>query len=455
MSQKARKLIAYKLNSKAPDPIVFDELKEELENELGVKWNTAQNYIYDYCQYEKRHGTYGGAKVVYDMVPKYQNMVSSEVGKSSTSDFEPTEVSDLGSIESETSDKDDSDGDNSDEDESLNVADLEEPVPEKTGDTYQHLPVREEGHQMVPDVRSYLKRPMGGSDVSVNIDKSKSAIEVVAKSMDSEDYGTLMIGEPGTGKGHMVRKICSETNHPMVRVNFGSRITKEKLVGGYVPRANGDGLDAQIQKAEEMASDTNDLSVGEALETLNVREKFVWKDGLLTKAVRHGWVFLADELNAAPPETLMPLHGLLEDASNRSLELTEKGEVVDVHDSFKFVGTMNPPHHPGTKRLNDALMGRLIPIEIPYLEPDAEANLLQMRTEVSSYEAEDLVELAQDLRSSYPNDIQTPCTPRELLKIAEMAEMMSLKSASRMVLKSMADTENEKDAIQKRIDMSF
>lgn len=447
MSKKARRLIAHELNSKAPEPLIFDELKEELEERFGVKWNTAQNYIYDYCQYEKRHGTHGGTRVVYDMVPEYQHLVDDEVGKGSLEKFE-ADTKDI-SVES------DADGNNSDEDESLNVADLEEPVPEKTGDTYQHLPVREEGHQMVPDVRSYLKRPMGGPDVSVNIDRSKSAIEVVAKSMDSDDYGTLMIGEPGTGKGHMVRKICSETNHPMVRVNFGSRITKEKLVGGYVPRANGDGLDAQIKKAEEMASDTDDLSVGEALETLNVREKFVWKDGLLTKAVRHGWVFLADELNAAPPETLMPLHGLLEDASNRSLELTEKGEVVDVHDSFKFVGTMNPPHHPGTKRLNDALMGRLIPIEIPYLEPGAEANLLQMRTNVSEPEAKDLVEMAQDLRSSYPNDIQTPCTPRELLKIAEMAEMMSLKSASRMVLKSMADTENEKDAIQKRIDMSF
>lgn len=444
MSKKARRLIARELNSKAPEPLIFDELKEKLEEWCGVKWNTAQNYIYDYCQYEKKHG---GTRIVYDMVPKYQHLVDDEVGKGSPKKFEADTK--------DTSVESDADGNNSDEDESFNVADLEEPVPEKTGDTYQHLPVREEGHQMVPDVRSYLKRPMGGSDVSVNIDKSKSAIEVVAKSMDSDDYGTLMIGEPGTGKGHMVRKICSETNHPMVRVNFGSRITKEKLVGGYVPRANGDGLDAQIEKAEQMASDTDDLSVGEALETLNVREKFVWKDGLLTKAVRHGWVFLADELNAAPPETLMPLHGLLEDASNRSLELTEKGEVVDVHDSFKFVGTMNPPHHPGTKRLNDALMGRLIPIEIPYLEPDAEANLLQMRTNVSEPEAKGLVEMAQDLRSSYPNDIQTPCTPRELLKIAEMAEMMSLKSASRMVLKSMADTENEKDAIQKRIDMSF
>ena len=427
MSEKAKMAIARRIDERGS--VEFDWLKQELMDEFDVKWNTAQNYIYEYADYEA-----SGAdepRMVLGMANEYKSALAM-VGDDDESENK-----------SQSDDKNEPD-----------VRDLDEPIPPAVNEEFNHLQVRQPGHPLVPEVRSYVRRPMGGQEVSVDIDPTVTAIEMVSKAMASDDYGTMLIGEPGTGKGHMVRKICSETNRPMVRVNFGSRITKEKLVGGYVPRANGDGLDEQLAKAEEMAQTHDDLSLGDALETLNIREKFVWKDGLLTKAVRHGWVFLADELNAAPAETLMPLHGLLEDSSNRSLELTEKGEVVDVHDEFTFVGTMNPPHHPGTKQLNDALMGRLIPIEIPYLAPDAEAGLVAKQTGLTNSESETLVELASNLRNSYPREISTPCTPRELFKIGEMADIMNLKAATRSVLLSMTDSETEADAIEKRISMA-
>jgi MoxR-like ATPase len=161
-------------------------------------------------------------------------------------------------------------------------------------------------------------------------------------------------------------------------------------------------------------------------------------------------VFQADEINAAPPEALMAFHGLLEDSANRSLELLEKGEVIEPHDDFMFVGTMNPPSFAGTRQMNDALKGRLIPIEVPYLEPKAEKGLLENTTDLDSGTVDDLVEMAIDIRST---DNVPPCTLRELDKIAEMSDVMGLKGAAKMVLLSQAETENEKDAINKRIDM--
>lgn len=420
MSKRAKRFIGQRLSEEGEMP--FDELKGELEDEFSVKWNTAQNYIYEYAQYGERDD----GRVVYDMAIGHEDAL-------------------------ETGDDDDDSG--SAPAVSLNEDDE---IPPADGATAfgGAIDVRAPGHPRVPDIRSYIKRPMGGPKVSVDISEKKTGVELLAKAMASDDYGTLLIGEPGTGKGHMTRYVCTETNRPFARVNFGSRITKEKLVGGYVPRSNGEGLKDQLDRARDMAANESDLSVGEALNTLNVREKFKWQDGMLTKAVRKGWVFLADELNAAPPETLMPLHGLLEDGDNRTLELTEKGEVIEPHDEFTFVGTMNPPHHDGTKELNDALMGRLIPIEIPYLPADAEVGLLDAQTSLAKTDCKNLVDLAQDLRSSYPREISTPCTPRELLKIGEMAEIMNTEAAAKQVLLSMTHEEGERDAIRKRLDMA-
>lgn len=413
MSNEAKNLIAQRLNE-ADGSVPFESVKSELEDELGVKWNTAQNYIYKYANY----GEKDGERKVFSMTEEHQDAIRQMAATNS----------DAGEL-SRT-----------------------DPVPPATGKTFENLDVRQEGHPMVPEVGQFVKRPMGGPDVSVEFDEGTTLVEVLTGAMAADDYGALMIGPPGTGKSYASKYVASQCNLPHSRVNFGSRITKEKLVGGYVPKSNGDALDKMLEKAKEMSDDNEDLSTGEALEVIGVRDKFEWQDGILTERVRYGGVFQADELNAAPPEALMALHGLLEDAENRSLELLEKGEVVEPHEDFMFVGTMNPPSFAGTQPLNDALKGRLIPIRVPHLEPKAEKGLLADTTDLTRSEADDLVEMAIDIRST---DNVPPCTLRELKQIAEMKAAMGLEGATRMILLSQSETETEKDAVQKRIDMSF
>lgn len=418
MSDTAQTRIAEQLAENGE--MEFEALQGDLENHCGVQWNTARNYIYKYAEYEERNG---------------ERLVSAMAN-----DEDPETILDQQEVQEMTP------GDFG----------MDDPTPASTGTLYKSCEVREPGHPRVPSVREFIQRPMGGPDVQfemdLDIDENSTLLDVYSQAKASADFGVLMIGPPGTGKGHTARKHASMTNEPLVRVNFGARITKEKLVGGFVPRENGDGLDEVLERAESMADDHDDLTTGEALETLGSREKFVWKDGLLTKAVRNGWDFLADELNAASAEALMPLHGLLEDADSRTLELLEKGEVVEVHEDFSFIGTMNPPHHAGTHRMNEALMGRLIPVPVPYLAEAAEAGLVADRTGLTRSEAEDLVDMAHGIRSTKNTP---PCSPRELFKIGEMAEIMPLESAVRMILLGLAEDSNQKDAVEKRIEMSF
>lgn len=419
MSQAALETIVEFLDDYGGQPAV-DDLKKYLQSELDVKRATSNNYVSKYIDWEEDAW---GDKWVKGLNQEAQIQVQELKMEEVQESIEP---GDFG---------------------------IHDPVPDPIGVDYHSVPIRQPGHPLVPTVRAYVERPMHDGD-KITIDKETTDVQLVTKAMASKDFGVLLIGEPGTGKGHLVKKICSETNWPLRRVNFGTRITKEKLVGGFIPVGNGDGLKEQLDRARKMAKDNDDLSVEGALQVLNIREKFKWKDGLLTQAVKNGWVFLADELNAAPPEATMPLHGLLEDADSRTLELTEKGEVIDVHDDFTFVGTMNPPHHHGTQPLNHAFKDRLIPIPLPYLKKDAEVGLLRSKyNHLTKEEAIDLVKLANDLRRNYPKDISVPCTPRTLFKIAEMAEVLGVDKAAEQVLLTEAEDETDKDSIRRKMSL--
>jgi len=303
------------------------------------------------------------------------------------------------------------------------------------------------GHPLVPEVgNDYIRRRQRGN---------KTDVENVSWSIGDPDYATLLEGEAGVGKDFLIEYICAQTNRPMIRLDFGEGVLYEDLVGGFEP-VGSNSAEESIAKAQSL-SDEMDIELSQAISALDMESSFDFKPGFLHEAVENGYVFVADEVNAAGPEATMALHGVTENRASRHLSVRQTGEVLNPHDQFRFVATMNPSHYAGTKELNDAFKTRFWIEPIDYLNQEAEKVMVLKQTKLDPEEdarfVEDLVEALSALRSSYAQqDIITPIGHREAEKIGKLARRMDNKEAAKKVLMDMADP-GDKNAISKVIDM--
>lgn len=317
-----------------------------------------------------------------------------------------------------------------------------------------NLPVLEDvNHPLVPETdHTYILREMEGV----------SDVELVSFVMEDEDFFVILEGEAGVGKNMSVSVLAEAANWPMTRVNFGVGTTYSELVGRYAPVENGGTEDQTIERVEainQTASRLKDRGVARevaleiASQAIPEGSSFEWKDGILTKAVKNGWIFVADEINAADESQIMPINGLAEDRSSQYLTIEEKSEVIKPHPRFRFVATQNPSGYAGVSELNDALKSRGYVIEYDYLPQEAELAILRDRTDIIENFGEEstknLIQFANDIRKQEQsgNSYISKIGSRELLKTAKLTDIMDLRDAIRTVFIGAA-YEEDKDAIR-------
>lgn len=410
--------------SKSDDVIAVDEARTQLAKKHGVTEDEVTGVLFKATEAEKLDGGEAGFRLRDDLDV-------SEAAESGSGGTAPGMQAEESVAEVEETDSD-VEGDTlgnweADSNEKIEIGKIDQETGKPIDGSYEwHIPTRADtGHPLVPDVPTYMAQDYA---------EGVQDVEAFTAFMQDADFGCQLIGEPGTGKGHMVKYVAQEANIPLVRVNMGMGMTRSKLVGRFVPRNGDSGISDQLERAKEFAED-EDVSVEKALEIMNIREKFEWRDGLLTAAVRNGFWILMDEINAADAELLLPLNGLLEDGEARSLEITEKAQKIEPHPGFKVVGTRNPAHHEGTKRQNHAFIDRLYDMRVKYLPPEKEAALLQDKEPIDDDQAQKLVQLANSVRNAYPEDIShMTLTFRGLQRIARRSRLFSLQQAAEQEL---------------------
>jgi len=297
------------------------------------------------------------------------------------------------------------------------------------------------GHPKVPEVnQDYIPRQIYG----------ELDLKVLSHTIEDPDFFAMMEGEAGVGKNMSAEWLLSQANWPRERVNFSISTSYEGLVGRFVPKDSAEGEDINTILSALINAETP-TERKEIINEYNIQSdsNFKWVDGLLTRCVKNGWAFIADEINAADDEAIMPFNGLTEDRDSRYLTIEELSTVIEPHPRFRLIATRNPEDYAGVGHMNSALESRAYILSYDYHEKEALYQILQNRTNIienSSEEAmKNLVRMVQDIRKQEQAGTQfmTKISTRDLIKMGRLTDIMSIENAARTVIMGVADPTDE------------
>lgn len=249
-----------------------------------------------------------------------------------------------------------------------------------------------------------------------------------------EGEPSLMVGPTGCGKSAGFLELAARLNQPVRRVNLHGDVRVADFLG---------------EKIVEVDPDTKQSIVR-------------WKDGILPQAVRTGQWLLLDELDAAPPQILFVLQGLLEKGGNLVLTGNE-GEVIKPHANFRVVATANTLGrgdesglYAGTHVLNEAFLDRFgVVIECDYPTVAQETSILMKKNPtLNKDDAKKMVDIANSVRTAFKRDeCSSTFSTRRLLSWARKTVIMNsaLKASEIAVLNKMTGDDRKfvSDLIQR------
>lgn len=194
----------------------------------------------------------------------------------------------------------------------------------------------------------------------------------------------MLTGPTGCGKTRLVEHLGTWVGRPVVTISCHDDLTSADLVGRFL------------------------VSGGDV----------VWRDGPLTRAVRDGAICYLDEVVEARHDSLAILHSLTD--HRRTLFLDRTGEAVEAPDAFMLLCSYNPAYRSTLKELKPSFRQRFMTINLGYLPPEREADVLVAETGIDPAAATRLVRCASSLRGADAAFHLEPPSTRTLVTAAHL-----------------------------------
>ncbi len=190
-------------------------------------------------------------------------------------------------------------------------------------------------------------------------------------------------GAAGTGKTTLAFHVAARLGRPVILINGDDEFGSSDLIG----------KDAGYRKSKLV--DNYIHSVLKTEENMNT----LWVDNRLTTACQNGNTLIYDEFNRSRPEANNALLSVLEEKILNLPGLRRTGEgYLEVHPDFRAIFTSNPEEYAGVHKTQDALMDRLITINMGNFDRETEIRVGMAKSGLPREDAEIVVDLVRELR---------------------------------------------------------
>ncbi|MBI3327405.1 MAG: gas vesicle protein GvpN, partial [Nitrospinae bacterium] len=195
-------------------------------------------------------------------------------------------------------------------------------------------------------------------------------------------YPVHLSGPAGTGKTTLAMHLAALRGRPVMLMYGDEEFGTSDLVGsarGVTSKRVIDNFIRSVLKTEE-----------------SVQRQ--WVDQRLTTACKYGYTLVYDEFSRSRPEANNVLLAILEEKL-LALPETRYGETyMQVHPDFRAIFTSNPEEYAGIYKTQNALLDRMITIELQHYDRETELAITRAKSRLSPEEAERIVDMVREVR---------------------------------------------------------
>ena len=197
-------------------------------------------------------------------------------------------------------------------------------------------------------------------------------------------YPVHFRGPAGAGKTTLALHVASQLGRPVMLIAGDDEFGTSDLTGGqfgYSYRRTVDNFIHTVRKTEE-----------------DMVQR--WVDHRLSTACREGYTLVYDEFTRSKPEANNVLLSVLEERILILPNSTNSGGYIKVHPDFTALFTSNPEEYAGVHASQDALLDRMVTIDIDFYDLDTEVAVTAARSGLSLDDAARVVGIVRDFRAS-------------------------------------------------------
>ena len=197
-------------------------------------------------------------------------------------------------------------------------------------------------------------------------------------------YPVHFRGVAGTGKTTLALHTARQLGRPVMILAGDDEFGTSDLTGGRYGYSYRRVVDNFIHTVSKMEEDMVQR----------------WVDHRLSTACREGFTLIYDEFTRSRPEANNILLSVLEERILILPNQTRGAGYVKVHPQFTVIFTSNPEEYAGVHASQDALIDRMITIDLDFFDLDTEVAITAARSGLDPADVARIVGIVRDFRGS-------------------------------------------------------